>query len=174
MSIYKPNYAMLRLRIMETEKIKNHSSDIDQMPKGAICPGFDIQLMQTLAVLKYICGVETQWSCQGNHINSEPKVAYILLPAGHLFPCDLVELLDRHKLKIKLVKDYDFELKETEKIRYIVRSTWNKNIGNEILTQENNNLLTVLNFWSESKIRDHLVHIQNDKYYDDFVRLYRL
>jgi hypothetical protein len=75
---------MLRILCISSKKIKDKYPESDQMPKGAVCPGYDIELLPALGVLEYIHGITSQWSCQGNHKDYITS-AYISLAPDNFF-----------------------------------------------------------------------------------------
>lgn len=145
-----PNYSMLQFCLVDTNDVKQKFPELDQMPKPHIRPGFDINLMKPLAVLNYICGVDSQWSCQGNHKNGI-VTAYILLYSGEYFPLDLLVLLENNNFYIGLAKDYDEDLNETGKYRINLRSNWNDDVLTKELIKENNKLIKLLDSWADEK-----------------------
>lgn len=166
---------MLRLILCDTNRVKQTYPEVDQMPKGFICPGFDIELMKPLAVLKYLCGVTTQWSCQGNHKKYLPRTAYILLPTEQQFPADLMAKLESSNFFIGVVDDYyeDGSLKINSKGRHSLRSTWNKNCSESELEFFNSKLLKLLNEWANQKIKEHLVYIKKDPFVKEIEQIYK-
>lgn len=168
----KPNYTMLRLCLVYYKAVKKEHPELEQMPKGSINPGYDVDLMQPLAVLKYLCGTSTQWSCQGNHKDGT-ATAYILLPTGENFPPDLMARLDKNNFYVGQVKDYDENLCETGKFRIKLESSWDKKIKEPELRKANQKLLELLNNWAVEKIRDHLDKMK-DPYYQDVVSFYKV
>ena len=172
----EPNYTMLRLMIIEAHRVRLRDPSMERMPTGAICPGYDIELMQTLAVLKYVCGIKTQWSCQGNHKQQKTTPAYILLPPGESFPEDLIQLIENAGLAHYTVPDYDSKFGGyTGKTRFNIRSC---NIPNlscikpSKLMELNEKFLSVINNWAREKIIEHLPKM-SDPYYEDIISIYK-
>ena len=168
---FKPNYVMLRSMVMQAHIIKNKYSELDQMPIGAICPGYDINIMQALAVLKYIYGVNTQWSCQGNH-KDDLATSYILLAPNNEFPQPLVTQILNNGFTISQVLDYDENIKETGKFRFKISSCAQKNTSTSELIDLNKLFVRELNTWAEQEIKTHLINMVGN-YYNDFKLLYQ-
>jgi hypothetical protein len=170
---------MLRLMLIASNTVKIKFPDADQIPNGYICPGYDLRLMQSLAVLRYIFGIKTQWSCQGNH-NQTISRAYILLEPENRFPEDLVERILDAGLVVQMVGDIDINGIDTGRKRQVIRSSsiLASKIIPEHLEKMNEYLLNILEKWSMEKIKEHLPKISQSKqfgthYFDDLIDLYR-
>ena len=166
-----PNYTMLRLMLIESDRIKTRFPEIEQMPDGYICPGYDIRLMPTLAVLKYLCKVKTQWSCQGTHKGDETRKAYILLASGETFPSNLVTILTDSGFIIQTVGDCDEKGNDNGKTRLMASSSSQKEINEAELEILNETFLNIIDNWAKSKIIEHIPQM-NDPYYADVVSMY--
>jgi hypothetical protein len=159
--------------LVESRIVQTKYPEVEQMPNGYICPGYDLRLMQPLAVLKYLFGVKTQWSCQGTHKAYKARAAYILLAADEQFPSELVSLMDNAGVKVEIVDDVDINLKSTGKNHLNLRSCTNPKELIEIeLELLNEQFLNILNNWAKEKIKENLSKMMKDNYYKDVVSMY--
>lgn len=166
-----PNYPMLRLMIIESVFIQKKYPELEHMPRGAICPGYDIKLIPALAVLKYLYGVKTQWSCQGNHKDGI-TTAYILLAPDHELPESLTKALLNAKLKIYPVPDYNEKVEPTGKTRIKISPITKDDYPSvEDLKDLNTRFMEVLTNWASQQIKSHLPNM-TAPYYSDLVGLY--
>lgn len=163
-----PNYPMLRLLLVSAQRVKVKYPELEQMPRGQICPGYDINLIQSLAVLRYLCGVKTQWSCQGTHKEVISDL-YILLAPEAEFPEDLTKQLTSAGFQINEVDDYD-ETGYTGKTRWKLSSCWDRKVKDAPLKKLNHKLLGLLDNWAQAKIREHLPRMK-DPYFADVVAM---
>lgn len=170
----KPNYTMLRLENLEKNTVKEKYPDSDQMVKPYVFSGYDIKMIEPLSVLKYIYGIETQFSCQGNH-KDYLSHAYILLAPHNSFPQELVSRLENSGFILSIVPDVIIDNKmnfvETSDTREKLWIGKDEKITKDNLILKNDIFMKILNEWSTEEIKKHL-EFMTDKYYADFVKLY--
>lgn len=161
-----PNYTMFRFMIMDYQRVLDTNPEADQMPLGFICPGYDVKLMPVLATLRYLHGVKTQWSCQGDHKTGQSR-AYILLEAKALFPKDLIKKLKEKGFVYSSVPDYDNELNKTGLRRKKISSiSYSKKASYDELQTLNLKFLKVLNSWAMKEMKKHVKNME-DPYFND-------
>jgi hypothetical protein len=181
-----PNFVMLRLMLVSTMIVQRKYPDLEQMPMGHICPGYDIRMMRPIAVLRYLLGVKTQWSCQGTHKSSPEHEgeSYILLAPEHSFPDDLIRSLRREGFGMGLVGgDIDENMQSTGRLRAKISA---EKVGRIVETidgpiyeasgkTDNAEFLRILDEWAISHIRGCLSEMnvmRKDPYYKDLVTAY--
>ena len=161
----EPNYVMLSLMLRDTIRVLQKHPGAEEMPDGFICPGRDVEMMPAIAALNYLCGVKTQWSCQGNHKNKKlkPNHAYLLLPEGEAFPDDLVLQMEKHGFSVFLKNNFDQENGHViAGTRQLLKAKFDDIMSNEAKEALNKKFLATLNGWAIQKISQHVPHIQNN------------
>ena len=166
-----PNYNMLRLILVSENQAKLFSKD-GRMPIGYMWSKRDIDIIPTLAVLNYIYGEETQWSCQGNH-ESEICRGYILLSPSHCFPESLMSYIKGTFIIHEVTDDYDMKtLLKTDKNRHMLKSC--EDIESEDLLHRNQRFTTILNQWATIEIKKHIKLMKNEYLDKSFNKLFEI
>lgn len=159
---------MLRLRLIDYHRVKEKYPEDDHMPIGYICPGYDIEMMEVLAVLAHIHGVKTQWSCQGNHKSGDTYRAYILIAPNNQFPKTLLSVIKKHEFCFGYVDDVDLNGQSTGLKRQVIRSFQEADEG---CKNKNHLFVKVLKEWAIKEIRNNLKNMKGS-YYNDVVEKY--
>lgn len=156
--------------LLDYHKVKEKHPLEDQMPQGYICPGYDVEMMEVLAVLQYLYGIETQWSCQGNHRSGDIYKAYILIAPNNKFPKTLIDILKKNKFYVGYTDDYNDKGEKTGLTRQVIRST---QIAKDC-KKKNPLFVKALKKWAIKEIKNHIIPMKNKDayYYQDVVKKY--
>ena len=164
---------MLRLCILEYNLIKNKYPYFDQMPKGHILSGCDVEMIEIIGVLQYLYGIKTQYSCQGNH-QDYLTLAYLLLKPNEQYPSSLLKLIEENNFHFSLSDDFNEKMKPTGLKRQLLRSvelSKSKNMKPKEIFEANKNFVTLLKNWAVSEIKIHLPYMK-DSYFNEVKVIY--
>ena len=137
------------------KNIKN--KDFEVMPPNSFLEGYDLELIEVIAVLNYIHETKTPWSCQGNHKNWTGS-AYIILEPHNTFPKDLLFLLLKNGFLHEYIDDYDKDLNKTPFLRekISIPDSWINRNFKFLKKEHNQKFLLLLKNWARKEIENNL------------------